>query len=108
MLLLLPLLRWLPWLRLLHWSQSHLSGLSDLLDLSLRWLLPLLQRQSLPWLRLRLRLRPFLLLRWLPWLRPLRWLRLDQLLLLDLLDLLGLSGLWLPSDLRFRLHLWRQ
>ena len=92
MLLLLPLLRWLPWLRLLHWNQSHLSGLSDLLDLSLRWLRPLLQRQSLPWLRLRLRLRPFLLLRWLPWLLPLRWLRLDQLLLLDLSDLLGLSG----------------
>ena len=46
LLLLLPLLRWLPWLRLLHWTQSHLSGLSDLLDLSLRWLLPLLDRQS--------------------------------------------------------------
>ena len=34
--------------------------------------------------------------------------RLGRLLLLDLSDLLGLSGLWLPSDLRFRLHLWRQ
>lgn len=75
------------------------------MDLSLPWLLP---RQSLPWLRLRLRLRPLLSLRWHPWLLLLRWLRLDLWLLLDLSDLLGLSGLWLLSDLRFRLHLWRQ
>ena len=55
------------------------------------------------WLR---RLQLLLSLPLLPRLLPLRWLRLDLWHLLDLSGLLGLSGLSLPSDLRFRLHLW--